>query len=263
MGRIVWVIRHGDRFDFEEGKEAWEVRDPVQLNDPVLSQLGRKQAVQTAEEVLEASARLGRPVERVITSPFVRCIETSNCIAELAGCDLLVDFSLFEVVYTTEQFPSLAERRRYFPRIDVNYDSLPRPAEDESFPTQAIARYAASAKALTERFPGQNLVLCSHAAGVSAIVASLLRVTVEEVGPVHPASLFCLEEAEEGAYKVVGDMCGSTRHFKQPLGKTLPWPRLGDCEEDTWGAMWIKTGNAENAPWTISASGGSDSKMPL
>lgn len=261
MGRLVWVIRHGDRFDFEEGKEAWEARGPVQLNDPVLSQLGRKQAIQMAETVTSVSARLGRPVERVVTSPFVRCIETSNCVAELAGCDLLVDYSLFEVVYTTEQFPSLAERKRYFPRIDVTYDTLPRPAADEIFPTQAIARYAASAKALTLRFPGKNLVLCSHAAGVSAIVASLLRVSVEEVGPVHPASLFCLEELDADNYRIVEDMRGSIEHFQQPVGKTLPWPRPSDCDDD-WGTTWIKTGNAENAPWPISSSDSGDSKMP-
>ena len=41
MADRIWVIRHGDRYDFDIGKPAWESLAQT-LNDPVLSDLGKQ-----------------------------------------------------------------------------------------------------------------------------------------------------------------------------------------------------------------------------
>ena len=254
MAATIWVVRHGDRFDFDVGKEVWE-GVAQSINDPVLSDLGRKQAEQTARVIFAASKH---PITRVVTSPFVRCLETANPIAGLAGAPILIDESLFEVVYTKEEFPPLSNRARYFPRISLDYCSGPRPAVDESFPKQAMVRYAEAARTLASKFSGENIVLVTHAAGVSAIVAALCRITVREVGPVSPASIFCLSLAGEGGdYSIVPGFNGIISHFEQPMGKTLPWPRDSDTT-DEWGGGWIKEG--ETAAW-LTGRGDCDDKL--
>ena len=256
MAATIWVVRHGDRFDFDVGKEVWE-RTAQAINDPVLSDLGRKQAEQTAHLIIAASKH---PITRVISSPFVRCIETANPIAGQAGLPINIDDSLFEVVYTKEEFPPLSNRARYFPRISLDYCSGPRPAVDESFPQQAMLRYAEAARTLAAKFTGEHIVLVSHAAGVSAIVAALCRITVREVGSVSPASIFCLSLAGEGGdyYSIVPEFNGITSHFEQPMGKTLPWPRESDTT-DEWGGGWIREG--ETAAWLTGRRDGDDDKL--
>jgi len=263
MARRIWVIRHGDRFDLDVGKEVWE-RVGQRQYDPVLSDLGRQQAEQTASTLAAVCAAAGEPITKVITSPFVRCIQTADPIAGKFGLELNLDDSLFEVVYTTESFPTLAERAQYFPRINLQYTSGPRPEPGESFPHDAMARYGRSALALSQQFPGENIVLVTHAAGVSAIVASLCGTTVREVGPVHPASIYCLvqkapggESSSSGAatYTLCPKWRGAIDHFQQALGRTLPWPRESDGGDD-WGTQWLREGEA--APWLVAPAPGDD-----
>lgn len=238
----IWVVRHGDRLDFEIGKDKWEAV-AQRLHDPVLSDLGHIQAQETASAIHAADPT----VTRVISSPFLRCIQTSNPIAGKFGCKLCIDDSLFEVVYTTELFPPLHERAHYFPRIDLDYISEPRPAADEAFPSAAMVRYGEAAFALAEKNADQNsIVLCTHAAGVSAIVAALCVLKIRDLKPVHPASLFCLELVPGGdTYSLVENFSGSIEHFSTPQGKTLPWPR--DDSTDDWGLKWLDCG--DSAQW--------------
>ena len=255
MATRVWVVRHGDRFDFDVGKEAWEGLAQV-VNDPVLSDLGRLQAEQTAAAIYAAATAAGQPVTRVLTSPFVRCVQTADPIAGRFGTELLLDDSLFEVVWTKENF-SVTERAKYFPRISLAYKSEPRPEPEESFPAEAMLRYGRAAMTLSSKFPGENIVLVSHAAGVSAIVSALTNLSVKEIGPVAPASIFCLELVRDGQYSIVQPFQNQVSHFNQPNGKTLPWPRQSD-NTDEWGVQWINEG--DNAPWLRRAVG--DDKMP-
>lgn len=247
--RRVWVIRHGDRFDFDVGAAEWE-KVAQAINDPCLSDLGRIQAQETGAAIFSRDKK----ISRVISSPFLRCIETSNPIAGHAGCKICLDDSLFEVVLTNEIHPSPGSRSLYFPRIDLEYVSEPRPQADEAFPSAAMARYAAAALRLVNKFPDEHIVICSHAAGVSAIVACLTGVKVRELPAVAPAALWCLDRVDAASasahpsYTLVKGLEGSVDHFSLPLGKTLPWPRESDGN-DTWGLAWIEVG--DKAPWLL------------
>ena len=91
-------------------------------------------------------------ITKVITSPFLRCIQTCNPIAGAFDTPLLIDNSLWEIIWTAEDMPSLEERASYFPRVDLSYESCFRPAREEPFPVEAMERYARAAKALCSRF---------------------------------------------------------------------------------------------------------------
>lgn len=246
MANQVWVIRHGDRFDFDVGKDQWE-KIAQSINDPVLSDLGHSQASETAQAIYSACLKSDAIITRVITSPFIRCIQTANPIAGKFNTELCIDDSLFEVVYTTEEFPPRANRAHYYPRVSLSYVSEDRPAEDESFPAAAMVRYGLAAKKLTGKFPGENICLVTHAAGVSAVVASLCNGTVGQIGAVYPASMFCLQlDPSTGLYSVMPGLHGTIDHFTQPMGKTQPWPRRSDNSDD-WGNQWIAHG--ETISW--------------
>jgi len=246
MADRIWVIRHGDRYDFDIGKPAWELLAQT-LNDPVLSDLGKQQATQMALAIKTASGE--KLLTRVLTSPFIRCIQTADPLAGQFDTELQIDNSLFEVVYTTEEFPALTNRAHYYPRVSLKYISEPRPAVDETFPQGAMDRYGMAAQVLAKKFPGETIAMVTHAAGVSAIVASLCNITVREVGPVFPASIFCLEKQQSsGFYRILPEFNGSVDHLSQPMGKTLSWPRPSDCSDD-WGQQWINCG--ETASWVL------------
>ena len=94
--------------------------------------------------------------------------------------------SIFKQVISNQKL-LLSKRRRhdrrlthprkasYFPRIDVNYKSTLKPLKDEDYPVAAIERFGKAIEALIERFPGDNCIVVTHAAGVVAMVSFLLR----------------------------------------------------------------------------------------
>lgn len=247
MASRIWVIRHGDRLDFEMGPSAWE-KIAQRINDPPLSELGRLQVSEVGAFIRGVDPN----ISRVLTSPFLRCIETADPIAaQFLGCKISIDDSLFEVVYTTEDFPSNSDRSRCFSRIDLDYQSEPRPEPNEAFPVGAMARYGEAARVLAQKFPNETIVLCTHAAGVSAIVSCLSGIRVRDLPEIAPAAPFCLDRLASGdesspSYTLSSGFVGGTSHYSRPPGKTLPWPRASDTS-DAWGLAWIEAG--DGAPW--------------
>ena len=244
MAIRVWVVRHGDRFDFEMGDKGW--REIAQrINDPCLSDLGNTQAAEMAQALVSEGSRPDRAVTSIVTSPFLRCVETANPIAGRLGLPLKIEHSLFEVVFTDEYMPPLNERACYFPRIDLKYESLSKPPPNEEFPSACMARYGEAAETIVgaERFAGQSLVLVTHAAGVVSIVARLLKKAVREVPAASPCCLFCLDrETVEDEWVMSDKYNGTTAHLSNS-GATLPWPR----EEDDWARKFLDAG--DYAPW--------------
>ncbi|KAI6706515.1 hypothetical protein NL676_009477 [Syzygium grande] len=69
----VLVLRHGDRSD--EGVDgSWWTRVPRPWDAP-LADAGRIKALDTGKKL---RAELGFPIHRVVTSPFLRCVETAR-----------------------------------------------------------------------------------------------------------------------------------------------------------------------------------------
>lgn len=92
--KIVWLVRHAERADFSEGEwdPVWPERaiglgqDP---DDAPLTVAGRRQA-------RHAASLLHGPLNRIYSSPFLRCIETARIISDVHGVELMVSTDLTE-----------------------------------------------------------------------------------------------------------------------------------------------------------------------
>ena len=235
----IWIIRHGDRFDYQIGSDAWK-KVAIRPLDPPLSELGKKQALEMAEAVLlDSLASQSRPITRIISSPFLRCIETANPLAAKLDLPLLLDHSLFEIGHTDAVLPPNQERKAYFPRIDETYESVFKPRDDEACPGQAIERFGRTVVDLTEKFPGESVVLVTHAAGVVTMVSRLLKRPIRSIPPASPACLFMLErDSADADWVLSADFPGSIAHLSD-LGLTGPWPR----QDGTSSASFVDGGD--------------------
>jgi len=244
MALRVWVVRHGDRFDFDVGDEKWGVV-AQRRNDPPLSDLGNLQASEMAK-ALVSEGRPDRRVTSIISSPFLRCLETANPIAGATGLPIKVDHSLFEVVFTDEFMPFLTERAAYFPRIELHYESVFKPPNGEKFPEECLERYGRAAEQLVAKFKDESIVVVTHAAGVSAIVSALLKVPCKELSPVAPCSLFLLDrDSVDQEWRLSDKYNGTTDFYLSETGKTLPWPIPRG--EDEWARSFLQA--ADSASW--------------
>lgn len=244
----VWIVRHGDRFDYEIGYERWnELAEQSCRKDPPLSDLGNLQASELAAAILkENKIRPERAVSRIITSPFLRCIETANPLANQTQLPLMCDWSLFELGCTSEILPLTQERARYFPRVDTAYTSVFKPSPTEGYGKEAIERYGQAAEELVARFPGESLVLVTHAAGVVSIVSKLLKLPIRQITPASPCCLFMLErETAESAWNLNPKYNGSISHLSS-IGETVAWPRMTE-DSESGCSKFIEAG--DHATW--------------
>ena len=199
--QTIFVLRHGERYDFEVGKEKWQ-KVALRPHDPPLSpEIGGAQMQDNL-----AYFRILRETEpelrlnKVLSSPFLRCISTCYPIAAAFDASLLIEESLWEVAYQSEIMPTAAERACYFPCIDVGYQSCFRPETTEDFPRGCMERYGRAAAAIETRFmqgpsAESSLVICTHAAGVVTIVSALLRESMDNIQPASPCGLYRLDRA--------------------------------------------------------------------
>jgi broad specificity phosphatase PhoE len=234
LAHTIWVIRHSDRFDHDIGSDEWEaIADVSHARDPPLSDIGLRMAMETADSLYDICKSNSSYPTKVITSPFLRCIQTANPIAGKLGSPLCLDNSLYEIIYTDEVLPSAKERFRYFPRIDVDYEPLFFPEVNEQYPDEALTRYHSAALGLAARFPNEGIVLVTHAAGVVAILASLLNCRIRDVPAASPCGLFRLDLTPGSEkYTLADNVNGITSHISKS-GKTTAWPTSSDTWEGT------------------------------
>eukprot|EP00667_Euglena_gracilis_P023927 EG_transcript_27253 len=115
----VFVTRHGariDTVDYDWLRKAGHSRS----DDPYLSSEGIQGAQQLAAHLRDTQG--ANQIRHVVTSPFTRCVETADVIAEALELPLLVEPGICEVLATFPPgFLSTAELRERYPRVDVAY----------------------------------------------------------------------------------------------------------------------------------------------
>lgn len=175
MSQRIWIVRHGNREDFQNPGWSKTAQRPF---DPALSADGETQAREVG-----LSLR-GEQVHCVFASPFLRTIQTASHIADALNLPVCLEPGIGEILPNVKSTPALlpeAERKQRFPRIDEDYTQikeLPYPESSE----EGHERAAAAAHALTDRYPDKNLLMVTHGAPVVGIVRGLTglkdRITV-------------------------------------------------------------------------------------
>ncbi len=175
MSQRIWVVRHGNREDFQN--PGWAKSAPRPF-DPALSADGETQAKEVGLSLQ------GEHIDSVIASPFLRTIQTASHIADALDLAVSLEPGIGEILPNVQSTPDLLtvdERRQRFPRIDEGYiavDGFPYPETSE----EGHKRAALAARTLTDRFPDKNLVMVTHGAPVVGIVRGLTghkdRITV-------------------------------------------------------------------------------------
>ena len=119
----IYLVRHGDRFDYAN-IEQWAANAAlleVEARDPPLSGLGFEQA-RAAAGVL---APLG--ITHILSSPYLRALQTAQQLAHVTGLSILVEDGLSEAGHFPKsidcarlRYPPTRTSMKKIPRIDIN-----------------------------------------------------------------------------------------------------------------------------------------------
>ena len=110
---VIFVVRHGDRFDREvggwEGKARWwaHPEDTPQTtdiashganaHDPPLSSLGQRQAMEIGAWLAARSGSDGiPPIKKLLVSPYIRTVQTAAPLASLLSLQMLIEDGISE-----------------------------------------------------------------------------------------------------------------------------------------------------------------------
>ena len=213
LGDDVFVTRHGARIDKED--PSWLTRaGHGRRDDPHLSAAGERGAAALADRLAAPAAGAAR-VRFVVTSPFVRCVQTAHAVAERLDLPVLVEPGVCELLAT---FPpgllSLDELARRFPRIDRAYAPVVPVAElrPERGDGEAARRAAKAAAAVRERLGPGPVLFCGHGASCLGIVRAF-----GGSGYVGYVSLSHFRR-ESAGWRQVGEL-GDTSHLPPELAR--------------------------------------------
>ncbi|KAL7125914.1 hypothetical protein ABFS83_14G148600 [Erythranthe nasuta] len=202
----VVVMRHGDRMD--NLVPLWAASAPRPW-DPPLADDGLVRSFGIGEKFRK---QLAFPIHRIIVSPFLRCLQTAAEVVaglcavsnrsddpnDLSSNGVVIDPSKIKVSIEyglSEMMNNLAIRANVAPKdgiftfdisqcqavlpagtIDTSaemvYKELPKWQETVE---EARARYLDVMKALSNKYPSENLLLVTHGEGVGAVVSGCLK----------------------------------------------------------------------------------------
>ncbi len=189
MSQRIWIVRHGNREDFQNPGWARTAERPY---DPALSADGERQAQEVGRSLRS------EPVDCILTSPFLRTIQTASHIADALDLPVCLEPGIGEILPDIQGMPALLsreEKARQFPRIDWSYNAAGRLSYPESSDAGHI-RAAATAQALTAGYHGKNLLMVTHGAPVVGIVKGLTGVTERITVPL--CCIFTLQRNADG-----------------------------------------------------------------
>eukprot|EP00546_Thalassionema_frauenfeldii_P003141 CAMPEP_0178935658 /NCGR_PEP_ID=MMETSP0786-20121207/24678_1 /TAXON_ID=186022 /ORGANISM="Thalassionema frauenfeldii, Strain CCMP 1798" /LENGTH=307 /DNA_ID=CAMNT_0020613851 /DNA_START=48 /DNA_END=971 /DNA_ORIENTATION=- len=235
----IYLIRHGDRWDYANPSSWIELakRTKNLVTDPSLSPLGHVQATETSVALLQditSQTPKKKATTRILSSPYLRVIQTSVPTANALGLPICIEEGLSEAMITPGKLPSPSERFAYFPQIDTDYESILRVkatpgfhCEKTGYPCEAFAgkyvkRMEVMAKLLEEKYHGQTVVCFSHAASI-ALVAALLRCDLEGM-KFAPCGIYHLVRKKGvDKWELVTDGSTNAPHVSENSETTYPW----------------------------------------
>ncbi len=132
--QYLFVIRHGDRWDYSN--PTWKDLPTSRTGDSPLSALGHQQARETGHflDTWLKERKFTADDVTWMSSPFLRCLQTSDGAlnafsrVDASSVPILAEYSIFEWDGHNgswhSDLPSLEERKHYFPRLDLSYESF-------------------------------------------------------------------------------------------------------------------------------------------
>lgn len=243
--QTIYIVRHGDRWDYENPE--WAKTSP-RPGDPPLSTLGHQQARETGMLLDSLLADDGIDASDItwLSSPFLRCLQTSNeAINAFKKTDpkaiqINPEYSVFEWDGKNGEWhaslPPIEERRHYFPRLNLGYQSMFIPEIPEPR-TLFHARCERAISAINTRFPYRPrsvLVVVTHAAACIGLARAAANLTLADITPAAPCSVFRLTRSsstpiwEIDAHDAPMSMNGHVGHLSDLGGNTVPWNHFGD-----------------------------------
>lgn len=194
MAQQIFIVRHGNREDFEDRNWA---RNASRPHDPGLSPDGIRQAQELGRELIDS------PIKMVFASPFLRTLQTAAHIAEAIGLPIHVEPGLGEILPTIREMPAILEssrRSQLFPSLGSEHEPLGTLHYPESEEV-GHQRCADTVNALAERYRDQSILCVTHASPVVGIVRRLSA--IDEKIRVPLCALFVLERANSGGWTLV------------------------------------------------------------
>jgi len=255
----IFLIRHGDRFDYANPSWAANAKaNGALVTDPPLSALGHVQATETAAYVSQRTRLLYRDgngnkkdeeeegisnstavprhgVSKILTSPYLRVIQTAVPTANALGLPLSIEWGLAEAHATPGMgiLPLARERFAYFPQIDPSYESLQVVKSTsgcychrtghpcEAFAGRFVQRMQAFAQTLESQYYGETVVCFSHAAS-TALVAAMLKCSLREP-QFAPCGVYELQRKGKGPWELLRSGESNQPYVSENSSTTYPW----------------------------------------
>ena len=169
MKQTVWIARHGNRLDFVNPEWFNTAR---RRYDPPLSEDGLIQAQELGQRLKNNN------ISHIISSPFLRTIQTANEVAQVLDLPIKLEAGLSEW-FNPDWMDSHPETHpqeflaQEYPRIDWSYRSLVTPSYPET-EAKVTRRTKQTASKLMRQF-SEDILLVGHGASVIGITRGLVK----------------------------------------------------------------------------------------
>jgi broad specificity phosphatase PhoE len=165
--QTIWLMRHADRLDFIQPEWFETALYPY---DPPLAPSGLDLAIALAQDLSWSS------IEQILTSPFLRTIQTAAPLARRLQLPIQLEWGLCEWLCQdwTLAFPAttpIDELMRDYPNIDRNYQSLVLPCYPETSEALDARIHIIAHKLVQSNF--KNILAIAHKGSVLGIAAAL------------------------------------------------------------------------------------------
>ena len=178
----VYVTRHGARIDNGPDRDRkWlERAGHGRRHDAHMSPLGHTAASELATEFVkrQEQQQLSEPkiLDYIVSSPFLRCMETAEAIAKSMNLKIMVEPGISEVGANSTQMASQIELKRKFAST-IDHDYEPVMSRDElpgsnggEWGDNAAARRACKVAQTIQRNLGGNILFVGHGASCLGLV---------------------------------------------------------------------------------------------
>ena len=214
-----------------------------------MSTRGHQQAREVGIFLDSLLAEEGISADRItwLSSPFLRTLQTSNealnVFEKTKGAEqlkILPEYSVFawdgKGGEWHKSLPPIEERTHYFPRLDHTYQSLFVPTIPEPR-TKFHGRCDRAIQSINKRFPYSPrtaIIVVTHAAACIGLARSAANVTLQDITPAGPCSVYRLTRTSNSQVWVLdphdtpGSLNGHTDHLSDLGGNTVPWNNFGD-----------------------------------